>query len=96
MQSHQMFLIDIDLNVSIVDTGTDDGDRQEKTPTTHLSSNVSLDLNQVPFSEDDDTHVDIESQAQVETYPNAGISLFLNYFILLSYSLFFTFSFTIN
>ena len=49
MQSHQMSLIDIDLNVSIVDTSTDDGDRQEETPTTHLSSNVSLDLNQVPF-----------------------------------------------
>ena len=76
MQSHQMSLIDIDLNVSIVDSGTDDGDRQEETPTTHLSNNVSLDLNQVPFSEDDDTHVDIESQAQVETYPNAGISIF--------------------
>ena len=42
MQSHQMSLIDIDLNVSIVDTGTDYGDRQEETPTTHLSSNVSL------------------------------------------------------
>ena len=39
MQSHQMSLIDIDLNVSIVDTGTDDADRQEETPTTHLSSN---------------------------------------------------------
>ena len=44
MQSHQMSLIDIDLNVSIVDTSTDDGDRQEETPTTHLSSNVSSSL----------------------------------------------------
>ena len=28
MQSHQMSLLDIDLNVSIVDTGTDDGFKQ--------------------------------------------------------------------